>query len=338
MMKHTGLLLLCITLLLQACATSKKGTPDWINGNSAEYPNSRFLIGRGEHKRQAIAQDRARADLAKIFQVAVNEQSRDIVKYSSKTVGKTTISELQSEASRDISTRTEQIVEGIEIAELWQHPKTKLHHALAVIDRLRASSRLRQSISEQDEVTREHLAAAQNSKDMITKIGAASRAVQLQIERDSNQRILKIINVSGVGVPSSHNLGKLINDRDSLIKRLHIKVKASADDLGDSERIVSGAVAKAGFSHSKSNKANYLLDVQTKMQPLEDKQGWFWLRGTVDINLLDANTQENRGSHRWDIKVSGQTHASAKKRAKSEIDRLLKEKLKSTIISFGTPD
>jgi len=337
-MKHLALLLCSSALLLQACATATKGKPDWINGNSVKYPNSQFLIGRGEHKKQSIARDRARADLAKIFQVAVNEQSSDIVKYSSKTVGKDTISELTSEASRDISTRTEQIVEGVEIAELWQEPKTKTHHALAVINRLQASSRLRQAINGQDEVTREHLASAQQSQDLIAKIGAASRAVHTQIERDSNQRILKIINRSGVGVPPSYNLGKLINDRDSLVKRLRISVKASADDLGDSERLVSGALAKVGFSHNKSGKANYLLDVQTRMQPLEDKEGWFWLRGTLDINLLDANSQASRGSHRWDIKVSAQNEASAKKRARSEIDKILKDELKQTIISFGQPN
>lgn len=337
-MKYLTLSLCIATLLLQACATTKKGPPDWVNGNSAQFPTAQYLIGRGEHKRQSLARDRARADLAKIFQVAVDEQSKDIVKYSSKTVGKDTVRQLESEASRDITVRTEQIVEGVEISELWQDPKSKIHHALATINRLKASSRLRQAISKQDEVTRQYLNKARSSNDLITQIGAATRAVSTQIERDSNQRILKIVGRSGVGSPPNYNLGKLIGDRDSLIKRLRIAAKASIDDLGDTERLVSGALAKAGFSHSKNDKANYILDMQAQMQPPEDKEGWIWIRGTIDINLLDAKSQESRGSHRWDIKVSGQTEASARKRAKSALDRIMKKELKQTILSFSTPE
>lgn len=338
-MKYFILNLCLATLLLQGCASTKKGgMPDWVNGNSAQYPTSQYLIGRGEHKRQPIARDRARADLSKIFEVAIDEQSTDIVKFSSRTVGKDTIQQLESEASRDITARTEQVVKGVEINDIWHNPKTKVYHALATINRMQASRRLREDISRQDQVTRTYLGKARASNDLITQIGAATRAVSVQINRDSNQRILKIIDRSGVGVPPVYNLGKLIGDRDSLVKRLRIAARASRDDLGDAERLVSGALAKVGFAHSKNNKALYILDVKIEMQPIEDKEGWFWMRGVLDINLMNAKSEESHGSHRWEIKSSAQTVESAKKRAQTQIDNILKKDLKQTIISFGTPE
>ncbi|MDH5180277.1 MAG: LPP20 family lipoprotein [Gammaproteobacteria bacterium] len=332
---------LCIaTLVLQGCASTKKGggMPDWVNGNSAQYPTTAFLIGRGEHSSQAMARDRARADLAKIFEVAIQEQSTDIVKYSSQKIGKDTIEQLESEASRDISTRTEQVVKGVEINDIWQDPKTKVFHALATINRMQASSRLREQINQLDGQTGSYLSKARSSNDLITKIGLATRAVSTQIERDSSQRILKIIDRSGVGVPPSYNLGQLISDRDNLVKRLRISARASRDDLGDAERIVAGALARVGFSHSQNEQALYVLDVQAEMQPVEDRAGWFWVRGMLDINLMDSKTNESHGSHRWEIKASGQTVASAKKRAQNQIDEFLKNELKQTIISFGMPE
>jgi len=336
-MKYSVTAILISGLVLAGCGTTGKTRPDWIDAKSKEYPSNRYLIGRGEAERQAPARDRARADLAKIFQVAVAEQSRDIVKYSSRGIGSDAVKQLESEASRDIETRTEQVLSGIDIADTWQDPKDKSYHSLAVLDRLQTSNRLRQEINQLDDVTDQHIATAKNTPDLITRIGAASRAVETQVQRDSSQRILKIVDRSGVGVIPKHNLGKLVNDRDALIKRLTISPKVSQDGIGGLERTLAGALASVGFSH-KGNNASYILDASLETQPLEDKEGWMWIRASLDINLQDAKTGQSRGSHRWSIKSSAQTEASAKKRAKDKLDSLLKDELKQVIISFGKPD
>ncbi len=334
-MKHIVLIILT-GLVLGACGSTGPTRPDWIDANSAKYPSERYLIGRGEADRQAPARDRARADLSKIFQVAVVEQSTDITRFSSHGVGRDAVSKLESEASRDIETRTEQVLSGIDIAETWQDPKDKSYHALAVLDRLQTANRLRQEINQLDDVTDQHIATAVNTQDLITRIGAASRAVESQVQRDSSQRILKIVDRSGVGVIPKHNLGKLVNDRDSQIKRMTITPKAAQDSIGGLERTLSGALGTAGFSH-KGADADYILDANLETQPLEDREGWKWIRATLDINLQDAKTGQSRGSHRWEIKESGQTDGTAKQRAKNKLDQLLKEELKETIISFGKP-
>ncbi|MDH5445364.1 MAG: LPP20 family lipoprotein [Gammaproteobacteria bacterium] len=336
-MKRSLTVILVTGLLMTGCGTTSQVKPDWINAKSKDYPSNRYLIGRGESKRQAQARDRARADLAKIFQVAVVEQSRDIERYSSRGVGRDAIKQLESEASRDIETRTEQVLSGIDIAEIWEEPKTKQFHALAILDRLQTSNRLRQEINHLDEVTDQHIAVARNNSDLITSIGAASRAVESQVERDSTQRILKIVDRSGVGVIPKHNLGKLVNDRDALVKRLTVSPNISKDDIGGLDRTIAGALAYAGFSH-KGKTANYILDANLETLPIEDKEGWMWVRASLDINLKDAKTGDSRGSHRWDFKASAQTAGSAKKRVKSKIDQLLKTELKKTIISFGKPE
>jgi len=336
-MKPIFLPVLIFILSLTACM-HQGVKPDWVDGKGSEYPASRYLVGRGEHIDQARARDYARADLAKIFQVAIDEQSIDITKYSSKKIGRDTIEQLESEASRDISARTEQVISGVDIADIWYDSENKAYHVLAALDRIQMTRNLRQEINQQDEVTQQHLTAARQTSSLITQIGAASRAIETQIARDSNQRLMKIVDRSGVGVPEKYNFGKLINDRATLLKRLKIKPKASRDDLGGLKRTLAGALASVGFSHKGGADADYELDAQVALQPIEDKEGWFWIRGSIDINLKDTKTGESQGSHRWNIKVSAQNHASAKKRAKSEVDKLLKKELKAVIIGFGQPD
>src|ERR1019366_645792 len=67
--------------LLLGCASRQPAQPDWIAGDSANYKSSQYLIGRGQAATQEEAKDRARADLSKIFQVAVTADSEDVQKF-----------------------------------------------------------------------------------------------------------------------------------------------------------------------------------------------------------------------------------------------------------------
>src|SRR5690606_36438917 len=61
---------------LAGCASSAV-TPDWVSGAAGKYPPSRYLVGRGEAEGGEEARDRARADLAKVFEVRVAVESED---------------------------------------------------------------------------------------------------------------------------------------------------------------------------------------------------------------------------------------------------------------------
>ena len=72
-MKYAKQIFVAIILAsLLACSgttTKSSGEPDWVSGNSSKYSNQQYLLGRGQADDVATAEDRARADLAKIFVV-----------------------------------------------------------------------------------------------------------------------------------------------------------------------------------------------------------------------------------------------------------------------------
>ena len=57
-----------VLLLLFGCAPT---IPDWVDGNSALYPDDQYLIGIGHAPTRGDAEDRARAAIAKTFAVQV---------------------------------------------------------------------------------------------------------------------------------------------------------------------------------------------------------------------------------------------------------------------------
>lgn len=337
-MRHLRHLLPILLLLaITACASSGTKSPDWVTGKSAQYPAQTYLTGRGQGDNRGVAQDRARADLSKTFEVQIKEQSTDRVKYQGTSTEEGMQSQLDATASREVMTRTDQVIQGIEIAELWEDPETGQVHAFAILDRNKSSNDLRQSIQQQDSATAREIALAKQQADLFSKIGNASRAVELQEIRYEDQWILKIVDPTGIGVPPAYNLSSLRTDRDSLLQRLRIKSSVVNDPIGGLSEIVDGAIAKSGFSHVTDGNPDYLLESDLQVDSFRDKKGWFWYRGNLQVNLVNISDNHSLGSHRWEIKVSSTNSDTAAQRVLDTTNKKLEAELRNVIIGFGTP-
>ena len=78
-----------VVLLSGGCATApvQQPKPDWVDGDSAGYQSTQYLLGRGMATTQEEAKDRARADLAKVFQVNVAVDSEDVQSFKADPTG-----------------------------------------------------------------------------------------------------------------------------------------------------------------------------------------------------------------------------------------------------------
>lgn len=318
--------------LLSGCASKPPLAPDWISGDSAQYQSAQYLIGRGLAATQEEAKDRARADLSKIFQVAVVADSEDVQKFKSDAAG---AGQYESQATRRITTRTEQIIRGIQIAELWQDPATKNFHALAILPRLQTAASLRQQISQLDEATGNHIEQSRNNTDLFLKIAAASLAIESQQERESLQKSLQVVDITGRAAESSWNSAKLTSDLDGLLKRVRIASQVTADSTPGLTKVVAGALAKAGFMIETGESPDFVLQAKMELADLGLKEGWYWQRGVLEVTLLEKAGSRVRGTKRWNIKSNAPDKESAVKRAMSQADAILKQELRATIIEMA---
>jgi hypothetical protein len=319
--------------LLPGCASKPPIAPDWISGDSAQYNSAQYLIGRGQAATQEEAKDRARADIAKIFQVAVAVSSDDVQKFKSAGAEP---GQYESQSSRHLTTHTEQIIRGIQIAELWQNPSTKNYHALAVLPRLQTAASLRQQISELDEATGNHIEQSRKNSDLFLKIAAANLAVESEQERESLQKSLQIVDVTGRGPESQWNSAKLNSDLDELLKRVRIASQVTADSTPGLTEVVSGGLAKAGFMIETGQNPDFILQARMGLADLGLKDGWYWQRGVLEVTLTETTTNRVRGTRRWTIKSNAPDKESAVKRALNQTDTVLKQELRTAIIDMAT--
>lgn len=323
-----------VLLLLAGCAS---GRPDWTdNGKSKDYPANRYLTGIGTATDLGTAQDRARANLAKIFSVKISEITEDVTRHARKSgvAGTKHINEARVE--RLISSRTEQVLTGVQIAETWRGPRTRDYYVLAVLPRRQASNNLRQEIDRLDRTTRTNVKRARNEDDSLRKVRAASIALDAQIARQAYQRTLRIIDRSGRGEPPKWEMAKLSNDLDRLLHRVRIAPQVTDDATGTLKTSVSGALAIAGFLVSEDKAAEFVLDARLSMEDIGFRDGWYWTRGVLEIKLRERASKRARGNVRWPIKAAGHSAGDAKQRIANKADALLKRQLKSSIIKFAT--
>ena len=130
------LTLLSLLTVLVACGSNVKhdARPDWVSGNDKRFPSTLYLTGRGSASRLDEASDRARADLAKIFEVSISEASTDTQAFRQESNGDgQTSSSNQLNVTREIEVRTGRVLNGVDIAESWQDPEMRREHCVSFV-------------------------------------------------------------------------------------------------------------------------------------------------------------------------------------------------------------
>jgi hypothetical protein len=330
-MRHSISALLLLALL-PGCA-SKPVAPDWVGGDGKNYPAAQYLTGHGQAAEREQAKDQARADIAKIFKVNVRASSDD-VQTSTRTASGA--SKFEEQASLRVSSRTDLVISGIQIAELWQDPSTASYHALAVLPRAQAATTFRQQIAELDDATRGHVERARSESDPFLKIAALGRALKAQQERDALQKNLQVVDGSGRGMEAAWNSAALRTEMEDTLKRVSIAARVPGNAPEGTRELVSGALAQAGFIADSSGHPEFVLQADLKLTDLGQRDGWYWMRGNLEIVLIESAGNKVRGTRTWNIKGNASNKADAARRTLNQAGNVLSEELGATIIEMAT--
>lgn len=338
--RYQNIKLLLITLLLTGCLpaiTVSADQPDWVNSESSSYPNSKYVVATGSAPSAELAKDRALANLTKVFELRIRESSvtrQDVL--SSRKDGKETVESSQS-LSQNINIDTDKIIDGARVAEQWRNPDDLTFYALAVLDRHQAGNNIRSEIRRLDEDTDYELTHVTSKNDPLLKVAAYQRVLSLQDERDNLQKTLKVIDLSGRGSVSQWNRAELEDRLESSLLALKMKSNILQDTVGGLDKLLKGAMARAGFPESSMQAGAYQLSSGLETQSPIKSDGWYWLRGTLTLRLVSPNG-DIRGNKTWPMKVSASNQQQLKVRMLSAVENKLNQELGPTILSFATSE
>lgn len=334
MIRHQILYSLSFILALTGCAGTikhAKGTPDWIYGQAKEYPDMQYISSRGQGMSLELAEDRARADLAKNYEVAIREISHDGQAYTRK-MDEAEKKKYSTYVERDIVTHTSGVLRDVAIAEIWFDPAEEIYYALAVLSRQMTAMRLRQEMEVLDNTTAIYLSVPHGTDDKLLEVAMIQKSIEAQWERTSLQHSFSVVNPSSHGVPPSWDVVGMEVIYHKLLGKISFQVKAKGSK--DLENIIASSLAASGFMVKDDKPADYHLIGTLELDDIKRDNGLYWLRGNLTISLKDPGGQL-RGSHTWPLKQSATQEAVVKQQINLAVEHRLKEDLRLTLLGFA---
>ncbi|RMH07390.1 MAG: hypothetical protein D6704_05215 [Nitrospirae bacterium] len=229
-----------LCLSTPACSILETASaPAWLHGASPRYPAARYLLGVGEASSLDVAERRAYAAIAKIFQATVQAQSQDRESYQLREGDgqKQTVRQMAVEQMTRVT--TEKVLENVQILDRWHDPRRQVYYALAGLDRQQAEQMLLQRIGDHDRTVQAAVHAARNSRDPLEQIKQLRRAMITLKMRNAANMDLQVVRQSGRGVASPYRLSELAGELEALLQR-HILIGVVV--AGDQAEAVRAAI------------------------------------------------------------------------------------------------
>ncbi|MDH5765846.1 MAG: LPP20 family lipoprotein [Gammaproteobacteria bacterium] len=335
MMKQTIFLKSVTVFGLLLVTANVNARPDWIDKEPVNYPHQQFVTATGSASKLELAKDRALANLVKVFELKIQEESiaRSDTQVNVKD-GEETVSKADR-LERQISVQTDKVIDGARVVETWQDEEVFTYHALAILDRTQAGNNIRQEMSRLDDETETELDQVKKLTDPLQVMTGLNRALVNQQQRLSLQKMLKVIDLKGMGRSSLWSQAELNNQLEEALLNLKIGAVADKDPIGGLEKTLKAAMGNAGMPAVKGM-GDYTLVVSLDVQDLGKREGWYWLRGKLSLKMVQVSSGQIRGEKQWPLKSSALERRETDDRLMSRVSKTLNKELKTVILSFAT--
>jgi len=301
-------------ILMSACSSTPE-RPAWLDGADVNYPENVYLSASGQAKSASVADNRALANLAKIFEVSIADESIDFseASISQSNASGSTIRQVDNKQtlSRFVNTQAQQVLQGTRIVERWQDPVSGQQSSLAVMKKAPAAALFMQSIRAADEQTSAAVKyAEQQAPNPLIALSSLESARQRQITRLNDNNNLRVVTGNDINVEYSvETLTKMIKSR---LAALSFSTLAT-----DEQALLSlqGGASEVGVQ--LKDDSQYKLVLTLDKGAVEQRQAWYWLRGNIVLNVMDGNSSIS--NKRWPFKISAQSEQLLEQRLATKL-------------------
>jgi len=279
---------------------TKGKRPAWVNGDSIQYPSSKYLTGVGYGPDRKSSEDKARAEIAMIFFSKIDSRTRSYQDYLQTTSqGKSKIEEtLSIEEITKVS--SQKVLSGVRISHVYRETGTEsMFYALAVLNREQSAKILRDKIGELDRDIKGILANANRAEDMLTKVKYLKRSIQEHILREAYDAELRIVSRSGGGVSSPVSFTELKSKLESVLLRdFLIGVAVSGSRANEIQDALVQGLNQQGFAISEDlSRANVIVRGTVKIGPLDrGTSEWKYVQWRTHFDMVDKRGESVFGS------------------------------------------
>lgn len=221
--------------------------PDWVNGTSSKYAPHDFLIGVGVGDTLDGARSSARAEIAKVFKSRIVQSGQETRSERTSQQGSSSQFSMSQDSALSTAVSTDELLQGVEIAETWLNDKSKVYYALAVLNKQKTRQSLMQQITDQEEIAAGKLAQAKSFGSVIDNLRALNGALEAMNKRDElavRKRVLDPVAVADISPVSVR--GDVERQKAALLAKVRFVILA--DDTPHLASQVAEKITSLGFT------------------------------------------------------------------------------------------
>ena len=315
------LVIAVLSLFLISC-----GGSELVREDVGDYDLNKYLIGTGVADTEKNAKARARSDLAKVFEVEVKEDTLDTSQFQSGAKGVNKSWKI----NRNISTYTNKVLTGVQIASVKKDKKTQQYRAIALLPRDQAATSLKQQLNLVDTDINALLNDADNTNNLLESVRLNYKALVKQKQREQLQKALVVVDTSGEGITSSQSYVQVAQKLSASIQQLRFSVVLKGQSKLDIVKITHSALANVGVTVTADG--DYQLQTSIQVIDLGVQQDWNWFKALVSLQIKDAQRRP-LAEKKVEIKVAALDKASAKLKLEKKLLKITEETLLKMLLN-----
>ncbi len=308
--------------------------PDWVDGPSAEYPEAAYLTGVGSGDTRQRAEDSAYAALARTFRAEIRTTTHEREDFRQTEKGKTIEIDRTVDLKNQTEVSTQKVLEQVRIAERWADPASKVHYALAVLDRAKSASALRQKSLDAEMEAREWEARAKKSTDPLDQARALHKALLAARQTEVYDSDLRVIQPGGRGDGLKVSAAALEDQLKNLLGRsFRVDVQIDGPQATAVRDAILAGLHEKGFSSGGEGDLLIKGKVGLEEADLKDPQ-WHYLRWTADLTLIQMENQKEFGRIQRSGKEGHLTAKEAERKTLAALQKEISETVGETVLNF----
>lgn len=328
----------CTAAPKKASADPRSPRPDWVDNHSTEYPRDRYVTGVGAGDDRSTAEDRARGEISKVFSTNVTVDTTQTESETNTNGQGVPVNVFSQNIAQSVHSISKKVLEDVNLVDYWQDNATRVHYALAALDRAKAKAAVTDKLGELDQQAKQWKAQMDSAPDKLGKAKAAMKLLTVLRARAELNGELRVLDESGRGLPGSVDEAAIKPAAAKAVGALDVLVDMTGSGSDEVETAIVRGLNTFGLQASVGSAGEHDIAVSGKMDTKEVQQGdetrWKWARSTVTVSLKDGRTGKIFARFDASDREASANYEEAARRTRVELAKKVSEKINEAVTAY----
>jgi len=288
--------IILLVVIFMSCAPSmvtakKNKAPDWIMNPQSKYKDAYYLSAVGSGDTKKSAEKDAYSSLSKIFQADIKSDETLTQKFEETTVGDKTSLTAEEKMRNLTQIQSEQTLKNVKIGDSYFDPNSGEYFVIAYLNRSETEDIYHSEIIQNTQKIDQYYSQFEDSASKLDKLKYLSDAIDLAEQNEILNAQLRIISPSHAGLELKQPLEKLVAERNTFAKTIHVIVIGSGDYKNYLEDYLKEVFNNFGFmvyaSAADADYIDYRIESSLSISQIDLDRDEKFVRWELSVTILD---------------------------------------------------